>query len=254
MVKIFDFPFKKKKGCNEIVKLESRYGFQSTIVVSSINKSSNYLSIEDPLYNFKDSYILNCLNSATKKGFSVALHPSIKTAPIIERYLEQKMLLENNLNQEVISIRHHYWNITREKTEDALLSMEKVGFKIDSSISFYKNINYRRSIAFPFYPFHTKLNRKLNIIEAPPSIMDNWIKRKDKFNKIQKELEITKSTNGCCVVDWHCNRFNNRLYKTQGDHYKAILETLCNEEDVWVTSLEGLYKWWDKRTTKLLEN
>ena len=132
------------------------------------------------------------------------------------------------------------------------LGMSEAGFEIDTSISFYNKINYRRSIALPFIPFHPNKDISIPIIEVPSTLMDRWIG--DGFeNTIFSHIEFLKKYNGVAVLDWHCNRFNNKKYLREGEALLEAIRILKSQEDVWIVPLEELVIWWKKRSERIFD-
>ena len=89
-------------------------------MVYASKKNVNYWSFNDPFYKITDKCVKDSLELAIKNGFYLGLHPSHNTAPHQNRYLEQKQHLENSIGRQIISLRHHYWNLTQPNSADAL--------------------------------------------------------------------------------------------------------------------------------------
>lgn len=236
-----------KKGIKEVLKVENYYKVNSTYFFSSILQKSDYRNYNDPNYEVKDKLISKSILKLQENGFNIGLHPAINTAPYTKRYFEQKKELESIAKGCVNSVRHHYWNISRKDTSDALLAISKSGFKTDSSLSFYHKPNFRRSIAFPFTPFHINKNIEIPILEIPCTFMDNWVNKSDPGKLVMNHIDMIKRFNGMAVLNWHVNRFNNFYFNKEKTAYKIVLQKLKKDKDVWLANIEEVKDWWLRR-------
>ena len=188
----------------------------------------------------------------------MGMHPSIATAPHVERYQEQKRYLDKNLGVSVRSLRHHYWNISRKDTSDALVAMTKAGIEFDTSLGFYGHSRkanfFRRSVALPFTPFHILQNRNINLTELPPSFMDGWVDNDLSCTNLLQHIIMVGKLNGLVVLDWHGKTFNNRWFLGYGKVYTSVLKKLIKQPDIWLTNIEEVGDWWKSRTNKLLSS
>jgi len=243
--------FSAPTGFTNLLKAEKKLGVSSTIMISALPNKNTYTQPHDPTYKIEDDYLKASLKLAKSMGFPVGLHASAATAPHVNRYKEQKSYLEKILGNSIKSNRHHYWNISPQNTADALEAMSQVGIEFDTSISFYNRINYRRSIVWPFVPFHPELDRPIKILELPSTCMDNWLGKECPKLILDKHLKQVEETNGLAVLDWHGNRFNNGRYLAEGQVYLDTVRELTKRSDVWMGGLDEIGLWWKERAKKL---
>jgi len=243
--------FSSSKGFTALLDAESKLGLRSTVMLSGLRRGSGYARPHDPTYDVSDCFLQASLEKARHLGFPVGLHASMATASATERYREQKEHLENAFGQPIRSLRHHYWNISNEDTADALEAMRAAGVEYDTSISFYRRANFRRSIAWPYAPFHPRLDRPITITELPSSFMDNWLGTTEPAPTLRRHLRLVEEHNGLAVLDWHANRFNNQRYLAQGQVYLDVLRELSGRSDVWLAPIEEIGRWWRDRARQL---
>ena len=133
---------------------------------------------------------------------------------------------------------------------------EKAGFLYDSSLSFNDHIGFRYSSALPFFPYHSKLRRKINVLQIPAFCMDGHLFYKDSMTakkavpKISKYIDILIDNQGIGSIDWHIRTSfpKGEQYKEWGKAYLEVLEQLAAREDIWVTSAAEFYEWWKNRS------
>ncbi len=243
--------FRAPRGFTSLLNLEDRLGVRSTIFVSGLTPDAPYAQPNDPIYSISEEPLVKSLERARDLGCAIGLHPAVATAPHADRYGEQKQFVERVLGRSIRIARHHYWNISREETADALEAMAQTGFEFDSSLTFYDSPNFRRSIAWPFTPFHPRLDRPIPITELPPTFMDGWLDASDPEASLWAHIEDVGRLEGMVVLNWHGNRFNNRRYLGQGRVYEAVVAELTRRSDVWLTSLESVGDWWKAREQRL---
>lgn len=239
--------FSFKQGTGELQKIENSFNVKSTYFFSSILNNEDYRNYNDPNYEVNDLLVAKSISNLEQEGFNIGLHPATKTAPYQNRYSKQKKELESVTKNKIKSIRHHYWNISRKDTADALLSMSNSGFEVDSSISFYKDVNFRRSVALPFTTYHLTKKMEIPILEIPCTFMDNWTDRSSPGESVLKHINFVKKYNGVAVLNWHVNNFNNYHFNSKKKAYEYTLKRLSKEDDVWITTIEDVLIWWNKR-------
>jgi hypothetical protein len=238
-----------RQGFGDLIEVMNKLKLKPTLFMCGAGEKTDYLVYNDPDYLITDQNIKIDLELALKLGFSIGMHPVIQTAPLYDRYREQRANIGKIIKFKPISCRHHYWNISRGDTADAFLAMSRAGFKFDTSLSFYDEPNFRRSIALPFQIYHPKINRPLSIIEIPSTFMDQWSSSNPQ--KFIAQLDLIKDLNGVAVLDWHSNRFSHRYYKKQKDLFINTIKKLKKDKKIWITNLNEIGLWWEKRTKDL---
>lgn len=236
-----------KKGFKDLLNTVKELELKSSIFICGATKNSQYLSFNDPDYDITNTEVLKSVKEAVKLGLSIGIHPVIYTAPYKSRYLDQIKHIEKNIGTKVNSCRHHYWNISRTDTGEALSAMNQAGIKYDTSLSFYNSSNFRRSVALPFKPFDIKNAKTIDLIEIPSTFMDQWSIK----NSLSKHLDLVKKLRGVATLDWHSNRFSHNYYKKQKDLFIKTIKKLKQDKSVWLTNIEEVGDWWEKRTKNL---
>ena len=227
--------FAAPTGFRAMLERELELGLRSTTFVSGLHRRAGYAEPNDPAYDIGDGFLEDSLRLAREHGFPIGMHAAIATAPVAQRYHEQKARVERALGAGVRSNRHHYWNISRADTADALEAMSAAGLEFDSSISFYASANFRRSVAWPFVPYHPGRRAPVDLLELPATCMDAWAGTATAH--VLGHLDAVRDLQGLAVLNWHANRFNNRYYAAQGDTYLEVVRHLREQEDA------GSHRW-----------
>ena len=248
--------FSSPKGFTSMLSIEKSLGVRSSIMLSGLSHEESYEQVAtDPIYDISDKCLRKSLEMAKKYGFPIGMHPSIATAPYVERYREQKRYINENLGISVRSLRHHYWNVSRKDTSDALVAIANAGIEFDSSLSFYGHSGkanfFRRSVALPFTPFHILQNQDIGLIELPPTLMDGWLDKDLSSKKVLQHIKIVGKQDGLVVLDWHGKMFNNRWFLRYGKVYISVLKKLVKQPNIWLTNIEEVGDWWKHRTSEL---
>jgi hypothetical protein len=245
--------FKSPKGFTKALERDIESGFKSTVFVIPTAKMFPYSQVNDPIYTLNHSTLQASLHMARENGIEIGLHTLMNTAPHADRYREQREFLAQHSQQDIISNRHHYWNISRRDTAGAFISMAESGFKFDSSVAFYDRINFRRSTAWPYHGFSPQHKCAIDIIEIPPSFMDEWMDASDPAGKAVDYLDSVADYCGVAVLNWHDKCFNNRHFQHYGQAYIQIIKHLETRDDVWVATISEIGEWWKQRSDKLFD-
>ncbi|MFT7419379.1 MAG: hypothetical protein ACI9QN_000297 [Arcticibacterium sp.] len=241
---------------DDIMKLESSFGFKSSFYFSSINRFMKWGSKNDVVYDIRQSRFKELFLSIQEAGFEVGLHPSYYAYKSLTNLTTEKELLENCINKDVVGMRHHLWHMGKEVSR-TLRMHNDAGFKYDSSIAFNNNIGFRRSIAIPYHPWDEIGNAPLDILQIPMMAMDGnfFYKESNVYRAVDELLKyknILKIEGGVGAVDWHVRTSypRNKEYFLWGTAYKEFLEELSLDKEVWVTNGEEFYNWFKSNELK----
>lgn len=239
---------------DEIIKEELRFGFKSTSYFAVINNFHKDGHILDVSYSINYPKFKTVFKKMRDHGFEVGLHASYNAFIDKARFNYEKATLEVVSKSEIIGLRHHYWHLGKDVNK-TLLMHEEAGFCYDSSLAFNDNLGFRYNVALPFYPYITKLNRRLNVLQIPVFCMDgnlfynNSMTVNKAVSEISKYFDILENNFGVGAIDWHirtsCQKGDK--YLKWGEAYMKILEILAERDDIWVTSAADFYKWWNNR-------
>jgi len=148
----------------ELVKLEDKYDFRSTIFV--------------PTTLFPLHSIINELKRISKEGWEIGLHFVVERGQLKSLIKIEKEILEENIGK-VKGVRTHMLIINDKLLDE----YEKLNFKYDSSL--------RAEEADTYNPFHIRNN----LIEIPIGLMDAdlfgrlKLREEDAWNYITRKIE-----------------------------------------------------------------
>jgi hypothetical protein len=153
----------------------------------------------------------------------VGLHASFLSHQHEGRFFHEKQMLEEVLGGPVDGNRNHYWHLDPAAPNDTLRMHEQVGFLYDTSLAFEFYPGFRRAICHPFRPFHPGERRELDILQIPPTWMDDHFDRRLAVNGITDPeacaaglLDHVRATGGVAVVDYHARGMNEDFYPRYG--------------------------------------
>jgi len=217
-----------------IMDLEKGYGFRSTFFFCV--KRRHKL---DPYYNINNKKIVAVIRKLDKEGFEIGLHGSYLSYKNLGYLKEEKRILEKILGKEIIGIRQHFLNFSKDTPK----LHEKAGFKYDSSYGFTDKIGYKDNKYSPFY-FN-------ELLEIPLVIMDGNLE-KMKLSKEQAWTEIKKlidfaKKNRCLIsFNWHQRCLSEKEFPMFANLYKKILFYI-KETNAEVLTAQQIYKKWQSR-------
>jgi hypothetical protein len=242
---------------DDIMAEEEKYGFKSTYFFSSINSAWSWGSPYDVDYDITQNKYRSLLEEIKNRGFDVGLHASYNAYKQKEYLLHEKNRLEEALGATVHGLRHHYWHLGDDVAR-TLRFHEVAGFEYDSSIAFRDSMGFRRSIAYPFYPWDPVLKRPLHVMQLPVFCMDAHIfvfglqpKHADPLDQAKECIQQIKQHQGLGVLNWHVRTSypgSNKFHKW-GKSYIELLKYLANDSEIWITSLSEINDWVRKRGT-----
>lgn len=220
------------------MELEAKYDFRSTFFFMSLKKT---LSKEGRRYSYKDPRVARVMKELNKGDWEVGLHAAAYDHLGLNYLKEQKHNLEDKLDEEILGCRQHYIRVRFPKT---WILYEKAGFKYSSNMGWTSNFNgFRAGTCFPYLPI--KENDKIKLWEIPFQLMDSSvIENPDAYIKLFLDyLDKVKKVNGCLVIDFHQEHFDEEEAPGVNVTYKEILNILSNDEEVLVAKLKDIYKY-----------
>ena len=248
------------------IELEKRFGFHSTFFFFGTKITQRYVS--DMTYKWNDtvSYkgekcvLKEVVRDIHSQGWYVGLHGSILSARNESLLSEQKEDLEEILGGQVYSIRQH--NLQYDAQITPFLH-EKVGFHVDSTLGFNRDVGFRAGIAYPFRIYDPNENRYLGIFQIPLVLQDGALMRQDNLdlNELEairlgkKLIDRVRRTKGVITLLWHPNAI---IESSWSNVYEKLLEYI-HEQNGWGASAKEIRDWWlgqglSAKMEKLLEN
>jgi hypothetical protein len=185
----------------------------------------------DAFYDIRSRRFRTMFRSLADEECEIGLHASYRAHESADRFRAEKNALEEASGATVAGNRHHYWHLDPDSPNDTLLNHERAGFRYDTSLAFEFYPGFRRGICHPFYPFHPAERRELDLVELPPTWMDDHFDRRLAYNHIEDPaacarelLRATTRTGGVAVVDYHVRGMNSDFYPRYGPWLMRLLD------------------------------
>jgi peptidoglycan/xylan/chitin deacetylase (PgdA/CDA1 family) len=156
---------------------------------------------------------------------------------------KEKEILEKVTGRRMMGIRMHYLRFSVPYTWRIL---SELGFKYDTTFGYADMPGFRNSVCYPFNPYDLILNKELDILEIPLTIMDSSlfsIGYSKAWAIIEKLVENTEKNNGLITILWHNNTFDEINYGEWSRLYEKILSYL-KEKKAWITNAEDIFRNW----------
>ncbi|MFT4679115.1 MAG: hypothetical protein ACI9RU_001887 [Litorivivens sp.] len=239
----------------EVLEAEKQRGFKSTSFFAVVNKHDKRGDANlDVIYSVHQPRFKSVFERMKSEGFGIGVHSAYNAFQSEDQFSFEKSKLDAAAQCEVIGLRHHFWHMGTDP-KATLLKHEEAGFKYDSSIAFNDHLGFRYSTAFPFYPFHSGLKRKIDVLQIPVFCMDGNLFYDDSMTvekaieEVSKQLDTLVDLEGIGSIDWHTRTSYPKgpTFHKWGSAYIEILDLLASRKEIWVTSAEEFYAWWMQR-------
>jgi len=220
------------------MELEDKYGFRSTFFFMSLK---NALSREGRFYSYKDPRVSKVIKELNKGGWEIGLHAAYYNHLNLNYLKEQKHRLEDILEDEILGCRHHY---LRVRFPGSWLLYKRAGFKYGSNMGWDSGFDgFRAGTCFPYQPI--KNSNKLELWEIPFQLMDSsTIENPESYiGLFLNYLDKVKKVNGCLVLDFHQEYFDEEEAPGVNVTYKEILNILSKDDEVLITKLKDIIKY-----------
>jgi hypothetical protein len=185
----------------------------------------------DAFYDIRRRPFQELFRYLRDEGCEIGLHASYHAHRLVGQIGREKAILENAAGVAVVGGRHHYWHLNPNAPDDTLLAHEHAGLGYDSSLGFEFYPGFRRGICHPYRVFHPRERRELQVVQLPPTWMDDHFDRRLVKNGIQdcgqyaRELmQVVSKTGGITVVDYHARGMNADFYPRYGPWLRQVLE------------------------------
>jgi len=203
------------------------------------------------------------MRGLAERGFEFGLHPSIKMRTSTASFIKGKQWLEEHLDRQIMGLRHHYLALDWRKPYETFTRQAKAGFEYDTSIGWRDACGFRAGTCLPYQPFDNELDKPVNLLEIPMSVMDAQIcDYKGKANgseagasiaEVHNMLKQIKTLGGVAVLNWHQESFWNRgEVKGYFDFLLNVLNRFSIDGDCWMTTPMEITKWLGGKCNKLI--
>lgn len=184
----------------------------------------------DAFYDVRSERFRNLFRELVDAGNEIALHPSYEAYRSEKRLRHERARLERACGEEIHGVRHHYWHLDPGAPAETLRLQESCGFRYDSTLAFEYYPGFRRGTCHPFRPFHSAERRELDVVEIPPTWMDDHFDRRRSRNGISdpevvatRLLEVVERTGGAAVLDYHVRGMEGRVFPRYGPWLRKLL-------------------------------
>jgi hypothetical protein len=242
-----------------VVRFEAESGCSSTFFFATRNRFAPHASLLDVQYDIRNRRMRQLLDDLRQKGFGIGLHSSYRAFEAPGRFAEERRALQNVSGARVAGLRHHFWHLG-PAIDATLAAHEAAGFEYDSSIAFNEHLGFRRSVAWPYYPWNEVLNRPVATVQIPVFCMDGNLfytssSVDDALEKIAAIVARIKAVGGVGAIDWHSDTANPSTpgYREWGEAYERLVKMLADDSEVWTTNLETIVDWFKARRRRLLK-
>lgn len=203
-------------------------------------------------YNYDIKEVSKYFDLLSREGFEIGLHGGHEAYNNIDKLRAEKEILESVYKGRLVGYRNHY---LRFATPQSWYNLKEVGFEYDTTYGFAEHPGYRNGMCYPHRPYDFVQKKFIDIIEIPLIVMDvsffkylnlNLQSAIELFNKIYVDV---KKINGVLTVLWH----NNCLQGEYGKLYKHILDVVCNDDELWITTSAEAAAWWKEHNLSKME-
>jgi len=218
----------------QIQELEDSYGFRSTFFFMSLHHG---LSREGRRYSVQNPKVAKTAEKLLEGGWEIGLHAAYHNHLSLSLLKEQKQRLEDVIREDISGCRHHY---LRVRFPDSWKIYAEAGFKYSSNMGWGSRFQgFRAGTCLPYQPLG-----EYPLLEIPFQLMDtNPIADTESYmNKFSKYLSSVKAVNGCLLIDFHQEHFQEEVSPGVGRVYRNILDTIARDQDVAVLTMNEVCK------------
>ncbi len=230
-----------------IMEIEERLGVRSTFYFLNETKRAEFLrpstyALSYGYYSLDDPRIVEVIEDLVSGGWEIGVHGSYDSYRSKDLLLQEKVRLEEVVGKPVMGIRQHYLNLDVSGTWEL---QREVGFRYDASFGYRDRVEVREGRDLPFFPIGD------GFLEIPLTIMDGPLfstarDLEHAWEECRGQIDRAEERGTLLTILWHNNRFNDNEFPGQTGIYERIIEE-CQRRNAWVTTGEGIYKWWTGR-------
>ncbi len=211
----------------------------------------------DTFYDIQKNKYKNLFNKLSGLDYEIGLHSSYNAYLSKTEFLKEKVELEKELGYNVAGNRHHYWHLNQLNPVETLKIHQEIGFLYDSSLGYEKCYGLRNGISMPFQLFDETNHSKLDIIQLPPTLMDDHLFGYQKYAYLEKSrvvdelIETIKTYQGLFIADYHVRVLNATFFPGWAASYQQIIDKVTNDETAYIDTPKNIALYWQKRINKI---
>lgn len=160
----------------------------------------------DPQYDLTEPRFIRLFEQLRARNALIGLHPTFDSWRSAELMEAQKLRLESACGVSVRISRQHWLRFAWEST---LVSLEKAGIELDTTLMFNDRSGFRTSSALRWKPFNHESGKRYNIEILPSVLMDshfydyNPMTEKARRESISFWIREVESVRGQIALLWH---------------------------------------------------
>ncbi len=252
------FLFKKNKslyGVNLFLAEERSRGYNSTFFFLAGAPSFKATLKSDITYSIRKAE--PAIQRILENQGEIGLHGSRKSYLSQEVMRAEKENLDRFLPYPCIGTRQHFLCLKKPSTWKY---QSQTGFLYDCTLGYPDRSGFRSGFAFPFQPFESQADKKIDIWEINTNVMDQTYDKYDPktIDQIKEEidrlfLQLESSGGGMLTLLWHTNVLEEFGFLGFVKLYGEVLESL-KTKNAFVSTGENIVKYWKARNEiRLLE-
>jgi hypothetical protein len=185
----------------------------------------------DAFYDINDQRFRRLFVELRERGCEIGLHASYHAHRGAETLAAERVALEAAAGTAVAGVRHHYWHLDPRDPNETLRRHDEAGFAYDSSLAFEFFPGFRRGVCHPFRAWDPGRRAEIDLIELPPTWMDDHFHHRLEKNRIQDPaahaaslLRRVAAVGGVAVLDYHVRGMNREIFPAYGPWLEDFLE------------------------------
>lgn len=245
------FLFKKDKSLYDVNLLldeERKEGYNSTFFFMAGEPNLKTTLKSDITYsiNKAESVIKKILETRGEIG----LHGSLNSYASKVAMQAEKEKLDRFLPHPSAGTRQHFLYL---KIPETWRLQSESGFLYDCTLGYPDRSGFRSGFAFPYQPFDTQTDEKIDIWEINTNVMDQTYDKYDPktIEQIKDEidrllLQLESSGGGLLTLLWHTNVLEEFGFPGFVKLYGEVLDSLKRKK-AFVSTGENIVKYWKAR-------
>ncbi|MCE1168340.1 MAG: polysaccharide deacetylase family protein [Sphingobacteriia bacterium] len=165
--------------CSEKMNVQSHFYFKASTQITRFDQD-NYLETKE---------FFKIIQRIKSRGHLIGFHPGYDTYRLEDRWVTEKLRLEDAIQQDLKEGRQHYLRMDVSKT---LQIWENHRMETDSTLGYADKFGYRCGTGDEFPLFDLIQRKEMNLKERPLIAMDGTLKISTD-NSPEKALQITES-------------------------------------------------------------
>lgn len=241
-----------------LIQLEQSFDVNSTIFVLPEPAGETHYS--DPPYRLTDKIqcdlssrtVASLLDDISSQGFEIGLHASWYSYSNSEYLKQEKRYLEDTLNENIESVRHHWLHFDPRITPSV---QHEAGLKFDSTLGFNRNVGFRRGTSYPWTLRDIESGTDTDVLEIPLIVQDNGLLRQSglglsnslTLDYIRLLTRRVKEVGGVLTLLWHPSNLES---DEDWDLYTDVLNYLKSQNPYFGT-ISDIGYWWKNQNYDL---